>query len=73
MKTEFNVKRICDRVHLCVVDAPDLLGAPAFQIRNGSLYVSFPGISAELAKSIDHIGEPEVKDVPALKKPSRKK
>lgn len=42
MKTEFNVERICDRVHLCVVDAPDELGQPLIEVRNGSIYVSFP-------------------------------
>lgn len=42
MKTEFNVERVCDRVHLCVVDSPDDLGQPVIEVRNGSIHVSFP-------------------------------
>lgn len=43
MKTEFNVERVCDRVHLCIVDAPDELGAAKIEVLNGSIHVSFPG------------------------------
>lgn len=43
MKTEFNVERVCDRVHLCIVDAPEELGQPLIEVHNGSIHVSFPG------------------------------
>lgn len=42
MKTEFNVERVCERVHMCVVEAPDNYGEPLIEMRNGSVHVSFP-------------------------------
>jgi hypothetical protein len=42
MKSEFNVERVCDRVHLCIVDAPEELGQPLIEVRDGSIYVSLP-------------------------------
>jgi len=44
MKTEFNVERVCERVHMCIVDAPEELGQPLIEVRNGSIHVSFPNL-----------------------------
>ena len=42
MKTEFNVERVCERVHMCVVEAPDSLGLALIEVKAGSIHVSFP-------------------------------
>lgn len=75
MKTEFNVERVCERVHLCIVDAPEELGAAKIEVRGGSIYVSFPAdlVSIEDAHSAAIIGAAEgVVEASQPSKPKRK-
>ena len=54
MKTEFNVERVCDRVHLCVVDAPDELGPAQIEIKAGCVHVSFPSYQPVVVEAVAH-------------------
>ena len=67
MKTEFNVERVCERVHLCVVETPDEWGPPHFEIKNGSLYITFPKALVNSIQAHPGPGHPEWDGVlPAL-------
>lgn len=65
MKTEFNVERVCERLAAVVVDVPEEIGQPSFEIKDGCLYISFPGLDA-------HFG-PSKAEILELTKPAKKR
>lgn len=79
MKTEFNVERVCERVHLCIVDTPDEVGEPLIEIRAGSIHISFPGLEWHFGPSKERINaavaESNAQNAPeagAIAKPKRR-
>jgi hypothetical protein len=77
LKTEFNVERICDRVHLCVVDSPDHLGPPFLEINFGSMYITFPEAKRDAAVADATVPQAEpaadAGSIPAAAQPAAKR